>query len=280
MYGPIFPCVCCHGVYFRHQVVPYTEKLQDKTRSQAKAAEMRKTKEKAADEDLLSKMKSFSIWEEDERKKWDEEGEKDNTAREEGEKKEEEGKKTELSQKEQDLERILEGSELEEEQDRIWNAYELWTERTDNIANTLEECCKKALLLKEDEGDSVVVGFFESHIEFLDFCEEKIWHVREAARNKWSLLADNMNDMETWTFEQMLYAKKLAEARDKHKTPQEYLHKLAQKILDLLEDQKINKSKMHYLLMLMLEKLRDKIMETFFGGCNCKVKLILFQWKC
>ena len=72
----------------------------------------------------------------------------------------------------------------------------------------------------------------------------------------------------------------LAERRDMHKTGQEYLHKLAQKILDLLEDQKINKSKMHYLLMLMLEKLRDKIMETFFGGCNCKVKLILFQWKC
>ena len=95
---------------------------------------MRKTKEKAADEDLLSKTKSFSIWEEEERKKWDEEGEKDNTTREEGEKKEEEGKKTELSQKEQDLERILEGSELKEEQDKIWNAYELWTERTDNIA--------------------------------------------------------------------------------------------------------------------------------------------------
>ena len=275
MYGPIFPCVCCHGVYFRHQVVPYNEKLQDKTRAQAKAAEMRKANEKATEEDLLYKMKSFSIWEEEERKKWDEEGEKENTTREEGDEKEEEGKKTETRQKQQDHERVFEGAELEEEQDKIWNAFELWTERTYNITNTLEDCGKKVLLLKEDRSDSVVVVFFESCIKFLDFCEEAIWYVREAAQDKWSLLADNMNDMETWTFEQMLYAKKLAEERDEHKTPQEYLHKLTQKILALLEDQKINKAKMHYLLMLMLEKLRDKIMETFFGGCNCKVKLIL-----
>ena len=75
MYGPIFPCVCCNDLYFRHQVVPYDDKLQDKIRSQAKAAAARNAKDKATDPDLLKLMKNVSLCEDEEQKKWEEEEE-------------------------------------------------------------------------------------------------------------------------------------------------------------------------------------------------------------
>jgi hypothetical protein len=35
MYGPIFPCVCCHCLYFKDQVVPFNP---DKIEAKAKQA--------------------------------------------------------------------------------------------------------------------------------------------------------------------------------------------------------------------------------------------------
>ena len=73
------------------------------------------------------------------------------------------------------------------------------------------------------------------------------------------MLALNMDNMETWTFEQMSYAKMLAERRNAHKTSQEYLHKLAKRVLSLLEDHKINQSEKRTLFGLMMEKMADKL---------------------
>ena len=265
MYGPVFPCVCCNDLYFCHQVVPYDDKLQDKIRSQAKAAEMRNQKGKATDQDLLTQMKKVSILEEEEQEKWDEEEEKEKMKKEERERKEEE-KKTERHQTEQDNQRIFEGAELEEEHDKVMNAFKLWMERTDNIINTLADCCEKALLPEQDAYHALLVR-----------CGGMICSARNEAEAIWRLLADNMDNMETWTFEQMAYAKMLAERRDMHKTGQEYLHKLAQKILALLEDQQISQSQKRTLFGLMMQKWADKVLETFGDKCTCKVKLILVQ---
>ena len=53
-------------------------------------------------------------------------------------------------------------------------------------------------------------------------CGGMICRVRNEAEAIWRLLADNMDNMETWTFEQMAYAKMLAERRDMHKVGQEF----------------------------------------------------------
>ena len=256
MYGPIFPCVCCNGLYFRHQVVPYDDKLQDKIRSQAKAAEMRNAKEKSTDQDLLKQMKNISIWEKEEQKKWEDEEEKEKTKEEEWEKKDE-------GKTEEDPQRIWEGVELEEEKDKVINSFKLWVERTDNIIDTLTDCCEQALLFKEDARHALLIQ-----------CGAMICRLRIEAEDTWRLLADNMDNMESWTFEQMSYAKMLAERRDMHKTGQEYLHKLVQKILALLQDQNINKSKKETLFGLMMMKVADKILETFGSKCSCKVKFL------
>ena len=101
-----------------------------------------------------------------------------------------------------------------------------------------------------------------------------ICRLRIEAEDTWRLLADNMDNMETWTFGQMSYAKMLAERRDMHKTGQEYLHKLVQKILALLEDQNISKSKKDKLFGLMMMKVADKCLDTFGSNCSCKVNLL------
>ena len=155
-----------------------------------------------------------------------------------------------------------EGVELEEEKDKVINSFKLWVERTDNIIDTLTDCCEQALLFKEDARHALLIQ-----------CGAMICRLRIKAEDIWRSLADNM-DLETWTFEQMSYAKMLAERRDMHKTGQEYLHKLVQKILALLQDQNISKSKKETLFGLMMMKVADKILETFGSKCSCKVKFL------
>ena len=259
MYGPIFPCVCCNDLYFRHQVVPYDDKLQDKIRSQAKAAAARNAKDKATDPDLLKLMKNVSLCEDEEQKKWEEEEEKEKT-RKGGREKEEEGQRKEA---EQDRSKIFEGAELEEEQDAIIDTFQLWMKRSNDITETLAECCDKARM-EEDE----------CYAALLYSCEDIIWRLRDRAVDEWHMLAVNMDNMETWTFEQMSYAKMLAERRNAHKTSQEYLHKLAKRVLSLLEDHKINQSEKRTLFGLMMKKMADKWVEISGSKCKCKVSFV------
>ena len=256
-YGPIFPCVCCHGMYFRHQVVPYNGKLERKIRTEAKAAQMRNTKEKAAGEELVMQMKYISIHEEEEKEEKEEKEDKRNEeGKEEGK---EEERRTDKQLAQQDHQNMLDGNELEEEQDKVYNAFQLYMNRADNIIATFEECRQKAV-----DADDVVC------FAILDASYDVALLARNQTLTAWSSIEDNMNN--PCSLEQMSHAKMLAEVREMKRTPQEDLLKLLQNLLDLMEDQDYYTPENQTLRNRMLEQIWEMTMKSF-SGCNCEVKI-------
>ena len=112
-YGPIFPCECCHGMYFHHQVVPYNGKLERKIRTEAKAAQMRSTKEKATGQELLMQMKNISIHEEEEKE--EKEDKRNGEGKEEGK---EEERRTDKQLAQQDHQNMLDAMSLRKNRTR------------------------------------------------------------------------------------------------------------------------------------------------------------------
>ena len=218
---------------------------------------MRNTKEKATGQDLLMQMKNISIQEEEEKEEKEEKEDKRNEeGKEEGK---EEERRTDKQLAQQDHPDMLDGNELEEEQDKVYNAFQLYMNRADNIIDTFEECRQKAV-----DADDVVC------FAILDASYDVALLVRNRTLTAWSSIADSMNN--PCSLEQMSHAKRLAEVREMKRTPQEDLQKLLQNLLTLLEDQDYNTPENHTLRNWMLEQIWEMTMKSF-SGCNCEVKI-------
>ena len=150
---------------------------------------MRNTKEKATGRELLTQMKNISIHEEEENK--ENEDKRKEEVKEEGR-----GGERRIEKQQQDHQNMLEGNELEEEQDKVCNAFQLYMKRTDNIIDTIEECRQKAVNF-----DDVVCH------AILDANEDVAPVARNLTVTAWSWIADNMNNLETCTLEQRSHAK-------------------------------------------------------------------------
>ena len=215
---------------------------------------MRNTKEKATGQELLMQMKNISIHEEE--KKEEKEDKRNEEGKEEGK---EEERRTDKQLEQQDHQNMLDGNELEEEQDKVYNAFQLYMNRADNIIDTFEKCRQKAV-----DADDVVC------FAILDASYDVALLARNLTVTAWSSIADNMNN--PCSLEQMSHAKMLAEVREMKRTPQEDLQKLLQNLLTLLEDQDYNTPENHTLCNRMLEQIWEMTMKSF-SGCNCEVKI-------
>ena len=283
LYGPVFPCVCCRTMCFRHQVVVYTEKVKESIRAKAKAAEVRNAKSKAdADQDLLLQMGGVSIHDarkkekdaKEEMKRGEEEKQAEEKTKEQEatkERKKEEGKSkqgknTTKQQSKETHSETMEGSELLDEQVKIFAAFKSSVKRTDKIIDTLADCRQKAA----DDDD-------EDAWDSCNFSEDRLWENRQKTVATWDMLTDNMDNMEVWTWDQIQYAKKLAEFEEIQKESMELLHGLTLEILQLLEDPENRSEDEEDHLGNLLETLVFSILSRCGAKskCSCKVNMFI-----
>ena len=198
MYGPIFPCVCCDMLFFRHQVVPYTKELKIGLLAKAKAKAKAYGEELKIDEEFLRKLEGCTI----------------NDAH--------PGSADEGTPQgpEADAERL-------EDEEQLLSSYLRWFSRIDRIIDNLAD----SRFLAQEMG-------LEGIRHSLEDCEDDLWHFRTKVNDGMERMQDNLLFKKDWNQEQERFGKRLSDSLDRMKKRQDWMGKASKKILNLLSEGK------------------------------------------
>ena len=200
MYGPIFPCVCCDMLFFRHQVVPYTKELKIALLAKAKAKAKAYGEELKIDEEFLRKLEGCTI--KDVHPSTSEEG------------------TSQGSGAEADAERL-------EDEEELLSSYLGWFSRVDQIIDNLAD----SRCLAREMG-------LERIWHTLENCEDNLWDFRAKVNNSMERMQDNLLFKKDWNEEQESYGKLMSDSLDRMKKGQDWMRKASKKILNKLSEVK------------------------------------------
>ena len=275
LYGPVFECVCCRTMCFRHQVVPYTEQAQEKIRTKAKAAAERQMKDKNANllEDLLAKMSKVSVQEQQNSRLESGISPSESKSREPEEP---------LSQGSKYEEFVPEDSKSEdpepepesggENEDGVLASYHRWFERCDEIYDTLGKC----------QGEADALGLRETYEKLVD-CDDTLWDKREWVIETYDQTEETVRKslIVHQTEEQEKSARVISETLDGDEDNQKVLLELTMNFLGLLKKgKKEAQTKRQHLANIRerdrgVDELFSEIDNMFpcFAPCKCQVLL-------
>ena len=259
LYGPSFECVCCRMMCFRHQVVPFSEQVQENIRAKAKAAAERQMKSQNAtlDDDLLAKIGKVSFNEEEQQNTRVESRSKSPSES------ESRGPEESVSADSESDSTGSEEADLEgwEEETKLLASYHRWFERCDQIYDTLGKC--------QDEADALDL---RKTSDKLAWCDDIFWAKRGGIMKTYDLMLENVLHMDDWTEEQERNARALSDGLDRDETNQKSLLELTMKILGLLKKGKKKAQAKRQHLAKMVEQLVDQI-GKMFATCKCQASV-------